>query len=132
VFDHVEIKVSNISKSKIFFEKALAPLGVELLFSTIDMAGFGTGRVLGLDGKPRVEFLIETSEHDLVPSHIAFSASNRKSVEQFHTEGLTTGGRDNGKPGIRTDYHPGYYAAFLLDPDGNNIEAVVHTEDLQQ
>ena len=126
MFDHVELKVKDVPASVAFYKAALAPLGVEVLFAAADVAGFGTGQVKGKDGKVRTEFLIEASGNPTAPIHLAFRAKDQAAIDAFHAAGLAAGGQDNGAPGLRADYHPGYYAAFLIDPDGHNVEAVCH------
>lgn len=126
MFDHVELKVRDVRKSTAFYAAALEPLGIHVLFSAEDVAGFGTGNTLETDGKARTEFLLEKSTEPTPPIHFAFVAPNQKAVDLFHASGMAAGGEDNGKPGLRPDYHPGYYAAFLRDPDGHNVEAVCH------
>lgn len=119
MIDHTGINVSNFEKSKNFYAKALAPLGYQLLkeFNSF-MGGFG------IDEKP--DFWIMQGEVNTPRIHIAFRAETREIVEGFYAVALEVGGRDNGAPGLRTHYHPSYYGAFVLDPDGHNIEAVCH------
>lgn len=118
MLDHIGIRVSNYERSKAFYVAALAPLGYRLLFEhPISGAGFGRSR------KP--DFLIKQGP----PSpalHIAFASDDRAKVDAFHKAAVAAGGRDNGGPGVRAEYHPKYYGAFVLDPDGHNIEAVCH------
>jgi catechol 2,3-dioxygenase-like lactoylglutathione lyase family enzyme len=118
VLDHVGIRVSDFEQSKRFFTEAISPLGYELIMEpSVSTAGFGRR------GKP--DFWIGQGDRGQ-PIHIAFAASDRASVDAFHEEALAAGGRDNGGPGLRPEYHQSYYAAFVFDPDGNNIEAVCH------
>ncbi len=121
MLDHVGLLVSDYEKSKRFFVQALAPLGYQLLMEhPISGGGFGRGV------KP--DFWIKEGE----PSsaiHVAFASDDRKAVNAFYEAAISAGSRDNGPPGPRTEYHPGYYGAFVLDPDGNNIEAVCHTPE---
>jgi catechol 2,3-dioxygenase-like lactoylglutathione lyase family enzyme len=118
VLDHVGIRVSDFEQSKRFFTEALSPLGYELIMEpSVSAAGFGR------QGKP--DFWIGQGDRGQ-PVHIAFAASDRASVDAFHEEALAAGGRNNGGPGLRPEYHPSYYAAYVFDPDGNNIEAVCH------
>ncbi len=117
MLDHVGLVVSDYAGSKRFFERALAPLGYTLLMEFGTVAGFGA------DGKP--DFWI--AQGAPAPSvHVAFSSSDRATVDAFHAAAIAAGGRDNGPPGLRPQYHPNYYGAFAFDPDGNNIEAVCH------
>ena len=103
-----------------FYTTVLKPLHIELKWSDENGAGYG-----GMD-TAKVAFVLEKSEQNTT-CHIAFSASCQDAVNAFHKDGLEYGYRDNGRPGLREDYAPNYYAAFLLDPDGNNVEAVVYT-----
>ena len=118
MLDHVGIRVSDFEQSKRFFTEALSPLGYELIMEpSVSAAGFGR------QGKP--DFWIGQGDRGQ-PVHIAFAASDRATVDAFHEEALAAGGRNNGGPGLRPKYHPSYYAAYVFDPDGNNIEAVCH------
>src|SRR5262245_19485277 len=120
VFDHVGVNVADFETSRRFFEQALAPLGYRVVmdFSQYGAAGFGT------DEKP--EFWIGARDPRGTGTHVAFAAADHAAVERFYEAALAAGGTDNGPPGTREEYHPSYYAAFVLDPDGNNIEAVCH------
>ena len=117
MYDHIGLKVNDIDTSVRFYEAALKPLGH--VISSRDESSAG----LGLKGAPALWL---TAEKGSVKrgAHIAFRASDHAAVDRFHKEGLKAGGRDNGAPGLRKDYSPTYYAAFLFDPDGNNVEAV--------
>ena len=119
MIDHVGLKTSNQAASRRFYEKALAPLGYTVLME------FEEGQVvgMGIGGKPDFWF---SSGETSSPIHLAFSASDRGTVDAFHAAAVAAGGKDNGAPGLRTEYHPGYYGGFVLDPDGNNVEAVFH------
>ena len=119
MIDHFEIKVVDFDGCKRFYETALAALDIEMKWSDDAAAGFG------LVGDGKVVFLVEKFDRS-VPCHIAFSASSEASVQQFHHHGVEGGFECNGKPGLRVNYAPNYFAAFLLDPDGNNVEAVVY------
>jgi catechol 2,3-dioxygenase-like lactoylglutathione lyase family enzyme len=116
MFDHVGLKVKDVEASVRFYIAALAPLSYVLCSSDASSAGFG----------PPGEPALWLSKHAKAPggAHVAFRAKDRASVDRFHAAGLAAGGRDNGGPGPRPDYGPKYYAAFLIDPDGNNVEAV--------
>ena len=117
--DHVGYGVSDYQRSKMFFEQALAPLGITLLMEVQEAAaGFGK------EGKPF--FWIEMHRPGVTQVHVAFDAEDRATVDAFHRAALEAGGTDNGAPGVREIYHPDYYGAYVLDPDGNNIEAVCH------
>ncbi len=118
MIDHVSIKVTDLAKAKKFFTAALAPLGYAVIREFGDMAvGMGVG------GKP--DFWISKGQK-FAPAHIAFSAT-RQQVDEFHKAALAAGAKDEGQPGLRAQYHPNYYGAFVIDMDGNNIEAVCHT-----
>jgi catechol 2,3-dioxygenase-like lactoylglutathione lyase family enzyme len=119
VFDHVAVRVSDPSASRAFYEAALAPLGLGVVFSSDDDGGaFGAGGTL---------FIVRGGEPLSGPIHVAFHATDRAAVDAFHAAGLAAGGGDNGGPGVRENYHPNYYAAFVIDLDGHNIEAVCQT-----
>jgi catechol 2,3-dioxygenase-like lactoylglutathione lyase family enzyme len=122
MLDHIGIKVSDYEKAKDFYQKALAPLGYELLIETHGFAGFG---LKNQDQGPIASFWIHQSEAP-TSIHLAFTAPSREAVDQFYQGALAAGGKDNGKPGIREIYHPNYYGAFVFDFDGRNIEAVCH------
>jgi catechol 2,3-dioxygenase-like lactoylglutathione lyase family enzyme len=120
VLDHIGFAVTDYQRSKAFYEQAFAPLGVTLLMEFSEAAaGFGES------GKPSF-FLEAHGEPVRGRLHIALTAETRAQVDAFHAAGLEAGGTDNGAPGLRTIYHPNYYGAYILDPDGNNIEAVCH------
>jgi len=112
LFDHVHLRVADLEASKRFYAGALAPLGLEL--TTRGNGWFSADELyVSDDGEPTAGL------------HIAFQAPDRATVDRFHEAALASGGRDNGAPGER-EYHPGYYAAYVLDPDGTNVEAVYH------
>lgn len=120
--DHLAIRVRDLAASRRFYEAALAPLGFDLLHSDEAQAGFGIrGREQSAD-----DFWLLVGDAPHTGLHLAFAAPNRESVDAFHASALASGGRDNGAPGLRPEYHAGYYAAFVFDPDGNNAEAVFH------
>jgi len=121
MFDHVGIGVSNLAESKAFYLQALAPLGVALVME----GPYGVG--LGSNRKPSL-WLSQTQERP-AHLHIAFVAANRAVVDAFHQAALAAGGKDNGAPGLRPHYHANYYGAFVIGPDGHNIEAVCHTPE---
>ena len=126
MIDHIGFPVSDYIRAKEFYARALAPLGYVLVMevggdvteSHAPAAGFGAG------GKP--DFWIGDEGGLTKPLHVAIVAEDRASVDAFHRAGLAAGGTDNGAPGLRPHYHANYYAAFVLDPDGHNIEAVCH------
>jgi catechol 2,3-dioxygenase-like lactoylglutathione lyase family enzyme len=118
MYDHISLKVKNYAKSRRFYEKALAPLGYKLRGEEDGSAGFGPDETTALwisEGSPASAGV-----------HIAFRSPSRDAVHAFYTAAMEAGGRDNGAPGLREHYAPTYYAAFVFDPDGNNIEAVCH------
>ena len=116
MLDHIGMAVSDVAKSKSFFQAALAPLGY-----TVQM---DFGEAVGL-GKDRPDFWIAKAPV-AAQSHIAFAAPDRATVKAFYDAAIAAGGKDNGAPGLRPQYHPHYYGAFVLDRDGNNIEVVCH------
>ena len=122
MLDHLGISVADYDKSKRFFLQALAPLGYELV---MEFGGEAAG--LGAGGKPDFWLAKGDGNAKSGPAHICFGAQSRAIVDAFHKAALAAGGKDNGKPGLRPDYHPNYYGAFVFDPDGNNVEAVCHT-----
>ena len=121
MIDHIGLEVRDYLRSKDFYLAALAPLGIEQLLEFEGRIG-GFGR----DGKPF--FWIRQGE-PAAGIHVAFSAPDTDTVDAFYAAALGAGGEDNGEPGLRTHYHPGYYGAYVLDPDGNNVEAVYHGTD---
>jgi catechol 2,3-dioxygenase-like lactoylglutathione lyase family enzyme len=119
MLDHVTIGVSNIGHSKRFYDQALRPLGVTRLYAEGEQfAGYGIS--------PKAFFWIGRRDTPQTGAHIAFAAPDRATVDRFYQEAIAAGGKDNGQPGIRPSYHANYYGAFVLDPDGHNIEAVCH------
>jgi catechol 2,3-dioxygenase-like lactoylglutathione lyase family enzyme len=119
MIDHVSVKTSDQAASRRFYEKALAPLGYEVLME------FEEGHVVGMGVGRKPDFWFSSGDASN-PIHVAFSAPDRATVDAFHAAALAAGGKDNGAPGLRPEYHAGYYGAFVLDPDGNNVEAVYH------
>ena len=124
MINHVGFAVSDLAKSRAFYDAALEPLGLSVIMeATPDQTtSGGTALGYGTDGNPF--FWIGDNERTGEGTHIAFTVENRATVDAFHAAGLAAGGRDNGAPGPRPHYGPNYYAAFLFDPDGANIEAV--------
>jgi len=118
MYDHIGLEVKDVAASARFYEAALAPLG--LVLCSRDDSGAG----LGPKGGPALWLNRAKGPGPGAGAHVAFRAGDRAAVDRFHAAGLKAGGRDNGKPGLRADYGPTYYAAFLIDPDGNNVEAV--------
>jgi catechol 2,3-dioxygenase-like lactoylglutathione lyase family enzyme len=119
--DHVKLPVSDLAASRSFYAAALAPFGWRLVYDGESSLGFGAGDG-GEDNEP---FAVEVVEASWAASHIAITAASERQVDEFHAAAVAAGGRDNGAPGLRP-YGGYYYAAFVLDPDGHNIEAVFH------
>jgi catechol 2,3-dioxygenase-like lactoylglutathione lyase family enzyme len=124
IIDHSGISVSNFERSKVFYELALAPLGASLLH-LVPLEQTGGVKVGGF-GKETPCFWLDEGEAHKPPLHFAFKAESRRIVDAFYAAAIRAGGLDNGKPGLRKHYHENYYGAFVLDPDGNDIEAVCH------
>ena len=118
MIDHTGVTVSDVARSKAFYGAALAPLGYAMLMEYEQFAGFGVA--------PKMDFWIGQGTPNVPAIHVAFRADTRAQVEAFYRAAMAAGGRDNGPPGLRPQYHPNYYGAFVLDPDGHNIEAVCH------
>ena len=128
IIDHIGINVTDSARSKAFYTQALAPLGISLVME------FGAACGFGRNGKPELwigsggmTFQTPAQLQVITPVHVCLIAKDRAEVDAFYAAALAAGGRDNGPPGLRAIYHPNYYGAFVLDPDGHNIEAVVHT-----
>jgi catechol 2,3-dioxygenase-like lactoylglutathione lyase family enzyme len=118
MIDHVVLNVRDYEASKRFYVEALQPLGYQVILEFEKMAG------LGKEGKP--EFWVGERDEPSAHVHVALASADRKTVDEFYDAALAAGGRDNGAPGLRPIYHDQYYGAYVLDPDGNNIEAVCH------
>ena len=119
MFDHISIGVRDIARAKRFYDAALAPLGYACLRDSTTLLGYGAGEVA---------LWISPTESPVAPDpnsglHFCFLAPNEEAVQAFHRAALNAGGKDNGAPGIRREYSPGYYAAFAIDPDGYRVEA---------
>lgn len=128
MIDHTGISASDFARSKAFYTKALAPIGYQLLMEfpaavtkSVDVAGFGV--------PPQPDFWLAQGAPNKPPIHVAFRVDKRAQVDAFYKAAIAAGGRDNGPPGPRPHYHPNYYGAFVLDPDGHNIEAVCHAPE---
>lgn len=126
--DHVTLSVADLAQARAFYARALVPLGLELVgdysaeqSGTVAAAGFGIGR--------KGSFWLAESGQQSPSGHICFRAPSREMVRQFHRAAIEAGGKDNGPPGPRKKYHPAYYAAFVLSPEGHNIEAVCFEDE---
>ncbi len=125
MIDHLGFPVADLARSRAFYEKALAPLGYGVIMAVSAEETGGAAHVgFGADGKP--DFWLSSGGAIAGCIHVAFTAPDRAAVTAFHAAALAAGGIDNGGPGLRPHYHPNYWGAFVLDPDGHNIEAVCH------
>lgn len=124
MIDHVGFPVSDYERSKAFYAKTLAPLGYALVMETGQTENDHPAAGFGADGKP--DFWIGGEGGLNRSMHVAIAANDRAAVDAFYRAALAAGGKDNGPPGLRPHYHPNYYGAFVLDPDGHNVEAVCH------
>jgi catechol 2,3-dioxygenase-like lactoylglutathione lyase family enzyme len=118
MLDHVTLGIVDIERSKAFYDAALRPLGIERLHTEEDYAGYGANE--------KAFFWIGLRDASQTGAHVAFASEDRETVDRFHQAALAAGGTDHGPPGLRPHYHENYYGAFVLDPDGHNIEAVCH------
>lgn len=125
MIDHTGLSVTNPTKSRAFYEKALAPLGYKLLME-VPKEFTGGAAVLGFGVAPKADFWIAEGKANEPRIHVAFRAASRREVDEFYAAAIAAGGKDNGAPGPRPHYHANYYGAFVLDPDGHNVEAVCH------
>jgi catechol 2,3-dioxygenase-like lactoylglutathione lyase family enzyme len=116
MFDHIGFPVSNLAKSRAFYVAALTPLGIGVIVESPEWVAFGASG--------RAQFWVGSRGSPPTGVHLAFAAANRAEVRAFYAAALGAGGTDNGAPGLRPQYHPNYYGAFVLDPDGHNVEAV--------
>jgi catechol 2,3-dioxygenase-like lactoylglutathione lyase family enzyme len=126
MLDHVGFAVADAERSRRFYEQALAPLGITLIMTVTPDKTEAGGTVHGFGSNGKPYFWVGDNEAVGEGTHVAFAAESRAEVDAFYEAALAAGGRDNGPPGIRAHYHPNYYAAFVFDPDGINIEAVCH------
>lgn len=125
MLDHIGLTVADYGRSRAFFDAALKPLGVGVMMEvTAEQTGGHAHCGYGADMKPY--FWFGTGGPPTAGVHVAFAAKDRATVDAFYAAAMAAGGRDNGPPGIRAHYHPNYYGAFVLDPDGHNVEAVCH------
>ena len=124
MIDHVGFPVSDYARARSFYEEALAPLGYTLIMEVQENQFGAKAAGFGINGKPDFWIGGEGGLQGIL--HIAIAADDRATVDAFHRAALAAGGKDNGEPGLRPQYHPNYYGAFVLDPDGHNVEAVCH------
>ena len=128
MIDHLGMSVSDYERAKAFYARALAPLDYSLIMEvTAEQTGQGPAAGFGAGGKP--DFWIGGEGAMNKPVHVAILAKDRATVDAFYKAAMAAGGRDNGPPGLRPHYHANYYGAFVLDPDGHNIEAVCHAPE---
>ncbi|MDX6534249.1 MAG: hypothetical protein QOF68_1993 [Gaiellales bacterium] len=120
MFDHVILDVADLERSREFYRRALAPLGISVVMEFDDRSAFG-----GADGRPQF-WIAARGRRGVEGVHVAFRAESPEAVDAFHRAAIAAGGTDHGAPGPRPQYHPSYYGAFVLDPDGTNVEAVDH------
>ncbi len=125
MIDHTGVVVSDFERSKTFYTRALASIGYKLLLE-VPAAVTGDKDAAGFGVPPKPDFWIGSGNRSAHSNHVAFRVTSRALVKAFYEAAIAAGGRDNGAPGLRPHYHPNYYAAFVLDPDGHNIEAVCH------
>lgn len=126
MLDHIGVAISDIDRSKAFYAAALAPLGITQLYEYGPDRTNSGGTAIGYGKDMMPFFWIGDSERVGEGTHVAFSAPDRATVDAFYEAATAAGGKDNGGPGLRPHYHPNYYGAFVLDPDGINVEAVCH------
>ncbi len=127
ILDHLTIPVSDIERSKAFYTAALAPLGIKPIMEFPAGVGYGKGKPELWIGQGPASFQTAEQIAIITPIHVAVRAASNEEVDAFYAAAMAAGGRDFGPPGPRTKYHPGYYGAFVLDPDGHNLEAAHHT-----
>ncbi len=120
MFDHVGVNVRDFEKSRAFYRQALEPLGIQ------ETAAFEDWKAAAFGPEGRYAFWVAQREPYGTGTHVAFTCGDRETVDAFHAAAVAAGGTDNGAPGLREQYAPNYYGAFVLDPDGNNVEAVCH------
>jgi catechol 2,3-dioxygenase-like lactoylglutathione lyase family enzyme len=125
MIDHTGVIVSDIKKSKEWYAAALAPIGYRLVME-VPAELTGGGSAAGFGEPPKADFWLGEGGTHGITLHVAFTAQKRSMVDEFYKAAIDAGGTDNGPPGLRPHYHPNYYGAFVLDPDGHNIEVVCH------
>jgi len=122
MINHLSIGVRDVARAKSFYDATLGALGYKCLSAGETSLGYGDGSVALWINEAKSPVKADPNSG----LHLCFTAASRKAVDSFHKAALKAGGKDNGKPGLRTDYSPDYYGAFVIDPDGNNVEAVCH------
>jgi catechol 2,3-dioxygenase-like lactoylglutathione lyase family enzyme len=128
MIDHTGLDVSDPARSRRFYDQALAPLGYKVIME-VPIEFTGGAVVLGYGVPPKPDFWVHQGTPNLPRMHIAFRAENHAQVDAFYRAAMAAGGKDNGPPGPRPHYHKDYYGAFVLDPDGHNVEAVCHSPE---
>ena len=128
MIDHTGINASDFNRSKEFYSKALSVIGYSLLVE-LPASVTGSTDVAGFGEPPKPDFWVSKGAPNNPPVHVAFRVATRAQVDAFFNAAIAAGGSDHGKPGVRPHYHPNYYGAFVLDPDGHNIEAVCHSPE---
>lgn len=129
MIDHIGLAVSDMEVSRRFYEATLKPLGYEILMEVTEEMTGGKGAHLGMGRDGIHSFWIGTHQEPSKGVHLAFSSPDRAGVDAFYEAAIAAGAKENGPPGLRPEYHPNYYGAFVFDPEGNNIEAVCHREE---
>ncbi|MFI4935381.1 MAG: VOC family protein [Caulobacterales bacterium] len=125
MLDHVSLAVADFARARAFYDRALSPLGIAAVM-TVSAEESGGQAFMGYGSEGQPYFWISGGPPLTGRLHVAFTAKDRPTVDAFYQAAIAAGGRDNGAPGVRPHYHPNYYGAFVLDPDGHNIEAVCH------
>jgi catechol 2,3-dioxygenase-like lactoylglutathione lyase family enzyme len=129
MIDHLSLGVCDLARSRAFYDAVLAPLGYRRMFDLEDASGYGRTEPHPLKEQGVPFWVTKNADAPALNGHVCFLAPARAAVDAFHATALAAGGRDNGKPGLRPEYHAHYYAAFVIDPDGYRIEAVRHQPD---
>jgi len=125
MIDHIGIAVADMDRAKAFYMSALEPIGIGVIME-VSAEETGAEAHAGFGANDKAFFWIGTGAKPKGGAHVAFAVGTRAEVDAFHRAAIAAGGRDNGAPGLRPEYHPNYYGAFVFDPDGNNVEAVCH------
>jgi catechol 2,3-dioxygenase-like lactoylglutathione lyase family enzyme len=129
MIDHLSLGVADLGRSRVFYDAALAPLGYRRLFDVDDASGYGAALPAPLREQALPFWVGQDTGRIGLSGHVCFTAARRAAVDAFYEAALAAGGRDNGAPGLRPQYAPTYYGAFVLDPDGHNIEAVCYAAE---